>query len=369
MTRPISSLAADRMSAWYSRRPSFALMGEYSSGKSALLNVILGQRLLPTKVTATDLPAVWITQGKKEKLQALAYDGTLHDLTINDLTSDAAMDYLVIRIESGAEILARTDIIDTPGISDPRMSTSIIEKISWFSDFVIWCSPVNQAWRQTEQAFWKTMPDRVRQHSILALTRADKMRSAEDMDKVRRRCDLEAGGQFSAILSMSTPLAMASREATNPRIAAEKWAASGAERLMQQVHWSSEVAAVACASRPDLPDPAKAIKPAPVKAEKPARKRPEVEARSHLPAEVAKVIFDLKNNAMDSANNERTMATISHLFIKVNADKRLAVKHRDVLSRSLTVTTTSAPDVQRVVEQVEYEIADFAASAWCELGR
>jgi hypothetical protein len=369
MTTSISPAATDRMTAWYSRRPSFALMGEYSSGKSALLNVLLGQRLLPTKVTATDLPAIWITQGKQARLQALAYDGTLHDLMIDDLTSEAAMDYLVIRIESDAEILRRVDIIDTPGISDPRMSTAIVEQISRFCDFVMWCSPANQAWRQTERAFWKTMPDRLRQHSILALTRADKMRSTQDLDKVLRRCGSEAGGEFAAILAMSTPLAMAAREATNPRDAGEKWVASGAEQLLHQVDRAVDAAVVACAARPDLPDPVSIIKPTQKKAEKPARKQPRSELQSALPAEIAATIFGLKNDAFDSSNNERTMATISHLFVKVNKDNSLTEEHRNVLSRSLTVRTTFNPNVPRMVGQVEHEVADFAEGAWCELGR
>ena len=74
MMRSVSPAATAQLAAWHSRRPSFALMGEYSSGKSALLNMLLGYRLLPTKVTATDLPAIWITKGTRDKLVALAQD-------------------------------------------------------------------------------------------------------------------------------------------------------------------------------------------------------------------------------------------------------------------------------------------------------
>ena len=65
MSLTIDALASGQLAAWFARRPSFALMGEYSAGKSALLNALLGQSLLPTRVTATDLPAVWITHGDR----------------------------------------------------------------------------------------------------------------------------------------------------------------------------------------------------------------------------------------------------------------------------------------------------------------
>lgn len=369
MTRTVSSAATDRMAAWHSRRASFAMMGEYSSGKSTLLNVLLGQRLLPTKVTATDLPAIWITSGNREKLQALAYDGTLHDLDPGDLTSDAAMDYLVIRVESGSAMVARSDIIDTPGISDPRMSTAIVEEIARYSDFVVWCTPANQAWRQTEKAFWKSIPERLRQHSILALTRADKMRSADDLDKVLRRCTAEAGDLFAGILPISTPLAAAALDAGDSASQDRMWKASGAERLTKRIATSVEAALVACAARPDVPDPGTEARIAPKKAAKPAKKQPKAETQTKLPLLIVETLRGLRNDATDSANNERTMATISHLFIKLREDKELTEDHRTVLYRCLEVKTTFVVNISRVVEQIEHEVADFSEGAWCEIGR
>ena len=43
------------------RKPRVALMGEFSAGKSTLTNVLLGQKSIPVRVTATSLPPVWIT--------------------------------------------------------------------------------------------------------------------------------------------------------------------------------------------------------------------------------------------------------------------------------------------------------------------
>ena len=45
------------------RKPRLAIMGEFSSGKSTLCNLLLGARPLLEKVTATQLPPVWLSYG------------------------------------------------------------------------------------------------------------------------------------------------------------------------------------------------------------------------------------------------------------------------------------------------------------------
>lgn len=367
MTRTIAPLATQRLASWHSRRPSFALMGEYSSGKSALLNVLLGKRLLPTKVTATDLPVIWITAGPQDKMEAMAYDGTLHELGLDALTGEAVMDYLVIRIETSAEILEHSDIIDTPGISDPRMTTATVEEIAKFTDFVIWCSPSNQAWRQTEKAFWTSLPQPLTTHSILALTRADKMRSAEDVEKVLRRCRSEAGSRFSTILPLSTPLAMLAHETQDPATALHQWKASGAEALFEHIASSVKAAAAACALRPDLPDPVETPSPAQQDSKK-RRKQSKADPKVTTLAEISAAISELRTVAADSSRKERILATIRHLLSKIEVEEGLTDKHRAVLCRSLTVGNTDDVDMPRVVRQVSHEMADFSKSDWCELG-
>ncbi|WP_137111129.1 dynamin family protein [Rhodobacter sp. SY28-1] len=215
MTDIISQRARAYLAAWHSRRPTLALMGEFSSGKSALLNCLLDRRLLPTRVTATDMPAIWISHGATERVTGLGFDGHLVELTMAELTEGQAMRFLCIRIEIDAKILERVDIIDTPGISDPRMTTDIVEEVARNVDFVVWCSPMTQAWRQTERAFWKALPDRIKLASILALTRADLIASTRDTDKVIRRCTAESDGSFSAVLPVAAPLAAKAKAASS----------------------------------------------------------------------------------------------------------------------------------------------------------
>ena len=186
-------------------------------------------RVKPSRppVTTTDMPAIWISHGTTETVTALGFDGHLVDLSMAQLTDGQAMQYLCIRIEIDAEILKRVDIIDTPGISDPRMTTDIVEEVARNVDFVVWCSPMTRAWRQTERAFWKALPAHIKPASILALPRADLIASTRDIDKVVRRCKTESDGSFTAVLPIAAPLATQARAAASAEDRAQLLRESG----------------------------------------------------------------------------------------------------------------------------------------------
>ena len=57
-SRLVSPAAFARLSARAHALPRLAVVGEFSSGKSTLLNLLLGGEILPTRTTATASPAV-----------------------------------------------------------------------------------------------------------------------------------------------------------------------------------------------------------------------------------------------------------------------------------------------------------------------
>ncbi len=255
MKAPISERARAYLAAWHSRRKTLAMMGEFSAGKSALLNCLLDRPLLPTRATATDMPAIWISHGTTETVTALGFDGHLVDLSMAQLTDGQAMQYLCIRIEIDAEILKRVDIIDTPGISDPRMTTDIVEEVARNVDFVVWCSPMTRAWRQTERAFWKALPAHIKPASILALPRADLIASTRDIDKVVRRCKTESDGSFTAVLPIAAPLATQARAAASAEDRAQLLRESGIPDFGESLVRSIAKAERLCADRAILDEP------------------------------------------------------------------------------------------------------------------
>ncbi len=209
------------------RKPRIALMGEFSSGKSTLTNLLLGADPLPVQVTATQLPPVWISYGD----QPCTYEdieGETHPVDIDALDHVPLEKTRHIRLYLKAEILALCDLIDMPGISDPNMSSDVWMRVIDDADSVLWCTPATQSWRQSEAGVWKMLPSELYCNSLLLLTRFDKITTEEDREKVLKRVRREAKDLFSDIFPVSLTQALSAREDQ------EVWDKSGADPLVRR---------------------------------------------------------------------------------------------------------------------------------------
>lgn len=202
------------------RKPRLAIMGEFSSGKSTLCNVLLGSRPLLEKVTATQLPPVWLSYGSAPAyVQRL--DGEREPLDVADLGGVSLDGTEHVRIYLKSEMLKYCDLIDMPGISDPSMAPEVWERMAHLADGVLWCTHATQAWRQSEAGVWATFPEELRAHSMLLVTRFDKIISEADRLRVLKRVATETRGLFAEFFPISLTQAMAAGDDQ------KVWVASG----------------------------------------------------------------------------------------------------------------------------------------------
>ena len=216
-------MLADKHNA---KRPVMALMGEFSAGKSTLANLLLGEGRSPVKVTATQLPPVWFSQGDGDAY-AVDLQGEHTPVTMETLENVSVADTSHIRIFLQAEILEIMDIIDMPGNSDPNMSPEVWQRALHHADGVIWCTHATQAWRQSEAAVWDDLPPELHENSLLLLTRFDKILNDTDRARVLRRVKSETDGLFRGVFPVSLTQAMGAGDDI------EAWNASGAEEFTQ----------------------------------------------------------------------------------------------------------------------------------------
>lgn len=210
------------------RKPRIALMGEFSAGKSTLSNLLIGSSPLPTKVTATQLPPVWLTYGEPGA-EREDFEGQVHPVDLNHLEQVVATETRMIRITQQSEFLKRCDLIDMPGISDPNMSAELWQSVVEEADAVLWCTHATQAWRQSEAATWDDMPEKFFDHSMLLVTRFDKLLTDKDRTRVMRRVEHETGGMFSGVYPISL------LEALEARSDSAKWRDSGAKVVVDRL--------------------------------------------------------------------------------------------------------------------------------------
>lgn len=206
------------------RKPRMAIMGEFSAGKSTLTNLLIGSNPLPVKVTATQLPPVWIAYGDQSPFREDLH-GNKHPVDLNNLSEIPFEQTALIRIFLKSEILELCDLIDMPGISDPNMSSEVWERVIDQADGVLWCTHATQAWRQSEAAVWKSLSSELYNRSFLLLTRYDKLLTEGDRERVAKRVQRETDGLFAGLFPISLTNAIAAKDDRG------LWELSGAEEF------------------------------------------------------------------------------------------------------------------------------------------
>ncbi len=232
-SRHVTEEKLGRLSAWARRKPRIALLGEFSSGKSTLLNLLIGADLLPTKVTATELPPVWFSHGRPRAFW-VDRQGGQHPMTFGDF-GGVPMSARYVRVFTSSPMLERCDIIDTPGISDPNLDEESWRFAVGQSNFILWCTPATQAWRETERSAWTSLPERLRANSVLVVTRADKLLNATDRDKVTRRLTRESFGLFGDLVLLSAPDAVRGKAVLAQSNDWDLWTQSGGADLEARI--------------------------------------------------------------------------------------------------------------------------------------
>ena len=242
--RNVSAKHMTRIEGWANRKPCIALMGEFSAGKTTLINFLLGEDALPTRVTATQLPPVWMSYGDVAA-HYMDETGRRHDIDPADLHQVPVKGVRYIRLFSRSTLLETMDLLDTPGISDPNIPRQTWEIAAGYVNAVIWCTHSTQAWRESERSAWDSLPARLRPYSVLLATRSDKL-SPHDRARVIARLKREAGTSFRNILAFSAMDAIRACAEAEP---GELWVSSGAQDLLQAL---TETAETICAQRQQL---------------------------------------------------------------------------------------------------------------------
>ena len=182
------------------RKPRLMVAGEFSAGKTHLINGLLGEKVLPSNVTATALPPIWLISGRKA-MQAVDLEGKARP--ISSLEEVAVEDTHYVVLSHPAPLLKSFDIIDTPGNSDPNIPSESWERMLDYADAVIWCTNATQAWRQSEKSVWNEMPARLLEKATILITHADRITDQRSAERVERRVKREAGKYFASFLMAS----------------------------------------------------------------------------------------------------------------------------------------------------------------------
>ena len=211
------------------------LAGEFSSGKSSLANLLIGDQLIPTGVLASPLPPVVFRHGVETTSAACWWAGREQQgFKGAQFQSIMALepDYIVLTAPN--PLLKHVTIFDTPGSSDPDRDGEILVELSGRAEMVIWCTNAVQAWRESERETWFKLSNTVIRNGLLAVTHVDLPSVRHGYARIMGRLEREAGPHFKGILPIETLTAL---EAAPGGVVKDQkaWKSSGAEALVRAI--------------------------------------------------------------------------------------------------------------------------------------
>jgi len=159
------------------------ICGEVNSGKSTVLNGLLRQNVLPDFFGAAVRPYILVTQGETAKCGILRDGGEEEEVETFEGCdfSDSSMCMVV----SDRDHLSGFEIVEVPYLNEKQIPDDMVDLIS-SADILIWTTIASQAWRLSEKTILDKLENRPKR-SVLAVSRADKLRNDADRARMRER--------------------------------------------------------------------------------------------------------------------------------------------------------------------------------------
>lgn len=184
------------------RRPfRIAVAGEFNTGKSTLCNRLIGLEALPTSALPTTNLGTRLYRASRLEVHARRSSGERVRVAADN---PAIGGWSGIEVGIPADTLDGIELIDLPGLADPRFGRSVTLVRELHPDMVLWCSSSTQACKESERSEWSELPATLLSRSLLILTHADLIKSATDRAKLLLRVNGMVGTTFGGVVTMSS---------------------------------------------------------------------------------------------------------------------------------------------------------------------
>jgi hypothetical protein len=205
-----------------------ALLGMPQSGKSTILNLLIGQDLMQDGVR---MPTCEVVYGRVPQAVCTLSDGSKVALDTIDLGEIAARSPAFVEIRLPLPALRKISVLEVVAPSDPNALHRASQWASKRCDIAIWCTADYSA---DEQRVWSQMPDALKDHALLMITRYDLLEQQGLFEEVRASVHTAAAGEFNKIIPIATRAAIAARD-SGGNVDKEAFRQSGGTALISAV--------------------------------------------------------------------------------------------------------------------------------------
>ena len=175
-----------------------SVLGLPQSGKSELINMFVGRRLLPKDVQLPTTELVW---GEQEAMTVTHVDGTIDRVDGIHLAELSGGSAAFLRLELPVAILERINLLEVVTNGAAEEIESAIDWAVRRTDIALWCS---QAFDKEEQSVWSRVPDSLKDHAFLVLTKADVLSAAKLLSTRVAELESVVAEEFHSLFAVAT---------------------------------------------------------------------------------------------------------------------------------------------------------------------
>lgn len=210
-----------------------AFTGKSSADKSSLINLLVGEEVLPSGPASEGMPTTLVRHGHKDRTIASWWDRPGQPFEGRDLDAARALSPDFIVLEVDCEALEGLSLVDVVGFDDPESSKRAIFTLMRLADVMLWCSRADNPMLRAESDSWKLVPARLVRNSLLVLTHAEDV-SEDAIEAAKQKLTSERLKTFRHVVPISTRVALMALQEPGDDFE-DLWQVSGAAQLVDSV--------------------------------------------------------------------------------------------------------------------------------------
>jgi hypothetical protein len=204
-----------------------AILGLPGSGKTQLLNMLLGRCLLPA---GSQLPAMEIVAGASWRTRIARGDATTCTFEHVVLEGPELAEAKMITLEAPLGILDSISLYEAGAEASIESQRQALEFGAKRAEILVWCT---QEFTEIERRRWRLVPDALKDHAFLAVTKADELQRDGVLSQRLASMNAALAEEFCGVFPVATLRALAALDGERSDQAA--FAASGGRALRNAV--------------------------------------------------------------------------------------------------------------------------------------
>ena len=183
-----------------------ALLGNSGAGKTSVLNLLLGQNMVPDGIDG--IPTTKWEHGIEPKMLCTLPDGSKKIIGGIDFDACASLRPAFVTVQANLPALAKISVMEVVAPDVPEQKQKAVSWACKQADVVIWCTT---DFTEDEQDIWDIVPDRLKDHGFLLLTKTDQLMGQAEINTRLAALSRCCGDEFLRILPISARLALEAR--------------------------------------------------------------------------------------------------------------------------------------------------------------